>query len=43
MEWVVEAWGCSTASLKDQRVMQDLFQSLIADLKLRPIELTEWH
>lgn len=43
VEWVVEAWGCSTASLKDQRVLQDLFQALISDLKLRPIGSSHWH
>jgi len=43
MEWVVEAWGCWAASLKDQRVIEDLFQSLVADLKLRPIGVTKWH
>jgi len=43
VEWVVEAWGCSAASLQDQRGLAALFDSLINDLKLRPIGATLWH
>jgi len=43
VEWVVEAWGCSAASLKDQRGLAALFDSLISDLKLRPIGVPLWH
>jgi S-adenosylmethionine decarboxylase len=43
LEWVVEAWGCSSESLKDLSALQQLFHSLITDLKLRPIGTTTWH
>jgi S-adenosylmethionine decarboxylase len=43
IEWVVEAWGCSAESLRDSRVLQSLFDSLIHDLRLRPIGRTVWH
>jgi S-adenosylmethionine decarboxylase len=43
VEWVVEAWGCSAAALRDQRRLQELFASLIDDLKLRPIGPPVWH
>lgn len=43
LEWVVEAWGCSAASLRDQQALQSLFDSLIADLRLRPVAATQWH
>ncbi len=43
VEWVVEAWGCSPAKLRDQRSLHALFDSLIQDLKLRPIGPTHWH
>jgi S-adenosylmethionine decarboxylase len=43
VEWVVEAWGCSAASLRDQRGLQLLFDSLISDLKLRPVGPSVWH
>jgi len=43
IEWIVEAWGCSAASLRDRRTLQTLFDALIADLKLRPIGAPLWH
>ncbi|MGA2422065.1 MAG: S-adenosylmethionine decarboxylase [Candidatus Acidiferrum sp.] len=43
VEWVVEAWGCSAASLRDQHGLASLFDSLINDLKLRPIGAPLWH
>jgi len=43
IEWVVEAWGCSVESLRDSRVLRSLFDSLIADLRLRPVGKTVWH
>ncbi|MGA2810492.1 MAG: S-adenosylmethionine decarboxylase [Candidatus Acidiferrum sp.] len=43
VEWVVEAWGCSAAALRDQRSLDVLFQSLICDLNLRPIGESIWH
>jgi S-adenosylmethionine decarboxylase len=43
VEWVVEAWGCSAALLKDQRGLAALFDSLISDLNLRPIGAPLWH
>ena len=43
LEWVVEAWGCSAAALRDQSALQALFDSLIEDLHLRPIGPPVWH
>jgi S-adenosylmethionine decarboxylase len=43
IEWIVEAWGCSAATLRDQNALQQLFDSLITDLKLRPIGAPIWH
>jgi S-adenosylmethionine decarboxylase len=43
IEWVVEAWGCSAKSLRDQKALQSLFDSLIFDLKLRPVGCAVWH
>lgn len=43
VEWVVEAWGCSAASLRDQRGLESLFQSMIGELNLRPIGDVVWH
>jgi S-adenosylmethionine decarboxylase len=43
VEWVVEAWGCSAQSLRDQKALQSLFDSLISELRLRPVGNTVWH
>jgi S-adenosylmethionine decarboxylase len=43
IEWVVEAWGCSAKSLRDQRALQALFETLIAELCLRPVGNAVWH
>src|SRR5579872_1266384 len=43
VEWIVEAWGCSAATLRDHHALQQLFDSLIIELKLRPIGAPLWH
>jgi S-adenosylmethionine decarboxylase len=43
IEWVVEAWGCSAEPLRDPRILQSLFESLIQDLHLRPVGEAVWH
>jgi S-adenosylmethionine decarboxylase len=43
IEWVVEAFGCSSQSLRDLAVLQDLFDSIIREMKLRPVGETQWH
>jgi len=43
IEWVVEAFGCSSQSLRDPAVLCDLFASAIREMKLRPVGETQWH
>jgi S-adenosylmethionine decarboxylase len=43
IEWVVEAFGCSSQLLRDTAVLQDLFNSIIREMKLRPVGETQWH
>src|SRR5262249_18725533 len=43
LEWVVEAWGCRGDLLRNPDTLQSLFDSLIADLGLRPVGSTAWH
>jgi S-adenosylmethionine decarboxylase len=43
IEWVVEAFGCSSQSLRDTAVLQNLFTLLIGEMKLRPVGETQWH
>src|SRR5438445_1554512 len=43
IEWVVEAFGCSSQSLRDVAVLQHLFSGIIREMKLRPVGETQWH
>jgi S-adenosylmethionine decarboxylase len=43
IEWVVEAFGCSSQSLRDTAVLQNLFNTVIREMKLRPVGETQWH
>ena len=43
IEWVVEAFGCSSQSLRDVAVLQNLFSSIIREMKLRPVGVMQWH
>lgn len=43
IEWVVEAFGCSSQSLRDLAVLQNLFDNIIREMKLRPVGETQWH
>ena len=43
IEWVIEAFGCTTRSLRDTAVLQDLFHRIIREMKLRPVGKTQWH
>src|SRR5204863_10110758 len=43
IEWVVEAFGCSSQSLRDTAVLQNLFNSIIREMQLRPVGETQWH
>jgi len=42
-EWIVEAYGCSAAALRDLETMQRLFDVAIRDLGLSPAAATQWH
>src|SRR6201987_569132 len=43
IEWVIEAFGCSSQSLRDLALLQDLFNSIIREMRLRPVGETQWH
>jgi len=43
VEWVVEAFGCSSRSLRDLAVVGSLFERIIREMKLRPVGETQWH
>jgi S-adenosylmethionine decarboxylase len=43
IEWVVDAHGCSAASLRSVEILRELFARIISDLQLRPVGETQWH
>jgi S-adenosylmethionine decarboxylase len=43
IEWIVEAHGCSAASLADLSLLREMFERIISDLRLRPVGETQWH
>ena len=43
IEWIIEAHGCSAASLADLSLLRGLFERIVADLSLRPVGETQWH
>ena len=42
-EWIVDAQGCSAASLRNLDLLHTLFDRIIADLGLRTVGDTRWH
>ncbi|HYL87087.1 MAG TPA: S-adenosylmethionine decarboxylase [Candidatus Angelobacter sp.] len=43
IEWVVEAFGCSSQALRNPATLENLFRRMIAEMKLRPVDATQWH
>ena len=43
IEWVVEAFGCSSQALRDPAVLEKLFLRMVAEMRLRPVGATQWH
>jgi S-adenosylmethionine decarboxylase len=43
IEWVIEAFGCSSRSLRDLAAVGGLFERIIREMKLRPVAKTQWH
>jgi len=41
-EWLIEATGCDTATLRDENAIRTILSNVIADLGLRPIG-SVWH
>jgi len=42
-EWLVEAGGCREDALRDVRLLESLFSSVIAELELSPLHAPTWH
>jgi S-adenosylmethionine decarboxylase len=43
IEWVIDAYGCEAAVLRDQTRVTALFERLIDDLRLTPVAAPVWH
>jgi S-adenosylmethionine decarboxylase len=43
LEWVVDAQGCSSESLRNLDILRALFDKIIVELRLRPVGETQWH
>ena len=43
IEWVVEAFGCSSEALQDPVALENLFRRMISEMNLRPVGATQWH
>jgi len=43
VEWVIEAFGCSSEALQNTQTLRSLFDEIIAEMKLRPVSETQWH
>ena len=41
-EWLIEAAGCSTDALRDEQILRDLFDGIMADLGLKSVGAV-WH
>jgi S-adenosylmethionine decarboxylase len=43
IEWVVDAQGCSPGALSSLELLREVFDQIIAALRLRPVGETQWH
>src|ERR1700739_2596538 len=43
IEWVVEAFGCSSQALRAPAALENLFRRMIAEMNLRPVKSAQWH
>jgi S-adenosylmethionine decarboxylase len=43
IEWVVEAFGCSSQALRDPALLENFFSRMIREMNLRPVGATQWH
>ena len=43
VEWLIEAYGCSSQSLQSLESLQSLFDTIIDELELKPLGIPLWH
>ncbi len=42
-EWLIEAFDCETANLRDLSALQEIFARLVSDLNLKTVGKANWH
>ena len=42
-EWLVEAYGCDAKRLRSLSALKSVFEELMSDLELKPVEQPIWH
>jgi S-adenosylmethionine decarboxylase len=43
VEWLIEAFGCSRQLLQSQAGLGNLFESIVSEMRLRPVGSPVWH
>src|SRR5262245_32547376 len=43
IEWLIEAFGCADARLRDTERLSNLFQTIVQKMNLRPVGEPVWH
>lgn len=43
IEWIVDAHGCDADALRDSARLRELFERIIRELRLRPLQEPQWH
>jgi S-adenosylmethionine decarboxylase len=43
VEWIIDAYGCDPAALRDRTRLETLFARLVVDLQLTPVAAPVWH
>lgn len=43
IEWIVDAHGCDAAALRDPARLRELFERIVRELRLRPLQDAQWH
>src|SRR5205814_3069483 len=43
VEWLIETFGCAEVRLRDTSVLANLFNTIVASMKLRPVGAPLWH
>jgi S-adenosylmethionine decarboxylase len=43
VEWLIEAFGCRKPLLQSQTDLANLFESIVSEMRLRPVGRPVWH